>query len=586
MGTLCRLCACQSSSLESVYSIVKGQLLADLITAICPVKIDVNDELPKKICIECQEIIISANELRVISVSSDINFRKNDFFAPWKPVNETLLLKKEGDDHHPAVNEESPTEKIQPEHERALSKRYRPRRKASTSEHICVHCAKLFRNLSAYIKHVRNIHGLFHYRPFKCSLCGFSQWTKSRIEQHQKIHHRGMTETFQFSCDYCTAKTNHKIELEEHMIATHVENRMKVSLVSTPKYLLQTTKKTADNSLNITGEINQPYRQRRETSQSEYVCFYCMRPFASISAHIKHIRDLHGFFHYQPYMCSLCSFGQWTKIRIEKHQKIHHPRVKEFPRFRCDNCPITTRHKGELEEHIIAKHDKSRKHVSKLRPKYYYRKKRESVKCPSCNYFTPHPSNYRRHLQDAHGIKISLKHSGLFQAVQYDIESLLCDQCSVNFDSIRALRKHMREVHKYEPPKLSKKLVCHICSKVYTGNSVLLKHLKTHEADAYRCYACPKTFKFPENCRRHEMIHDPEHLSRYRCDQCSKSYAEMKSLNNHILTFHLKKQRERNHCCTFCDMKFFRGHNLRRHIMTHTGEVSVYLCNVDLKQST
>ena len=75
MDKICRLCAKRSSSLTSLFSFKNQRLIIDLIITICPIRIDRNDEFPKKICDECLEIIVSANELRSTSVKSDSDFR-------------------------------------------------------------------------------------------------------------------------------------------------------------------------------------------------------------------------------------------------------------------------------------------------------------------------------------------------------------------------------------------------------------------------------------------------------------------------------------------------------------------------------
>ena len=75
MDKICRLCAKRSSSLTSLFSFKNQRLIIDLIITICPIRIDRNDEFPKKICDECLEIIVSANELRSTSVKSDNDFR-------------------------------------------------------------------------------------------------------------------------------------------------------------------------------------------------------------------------------------------------------------------------------------------------------------------------------------------------------------------------------------------------------------------------------------------------------------------------------------------------------------------------------
>lgn len=451
MESICRLCAQQSSLLVPVFSLVNEHLLADLITVICPIRIDVSDRLPKQICEGCREIIVSANRMRLMSVESDANFRDGNLFLPWSSAAHDDSIGNAKDcESNDGIDIAPKAEKVEPNkfYKHVTNWQYRPKRKTIQSEHTCAHCAKPFSSLSAFIKHMRGIHGQFYYRPYKCSLCGFSQWTRSRIERHQDLHHsRSAIEYPQFCCDLCPKQAKHKAELELHMIELHTRNRIRASQSYTLKYPKET--------------------------------------------------------------------------------------------------------------------------------------KRVTVQCPYCAYYTVHPSNYRRHMKMIHNSTVWLKNSGLFQKVEDEEfrESLLCDQCSLSFDTSRALRKHMRQYH--ESHDEVNRFICHICSKAFRINSLLVKHEKTHAEDSYKCYACPSTFKFPENLRLHEQVHDPTHFSKFQCDRCPKSYAVMRSLKNHILTFHLKKEKLRNHACSYCGMKFHRNYNLQRHIMTHTGEVSIRLVRLD-----
>lgn len=81
MDSTCRLCAeffADSSSLTSVFSLKNGRLIVDMIIVLCPIKIDLNDSLPHRICKECLKTLIKAIELREKSVQSDANFRSNE----------------------------------------------------------------------------------------------------------------------------------------------------------------------------------------------------------------------------------------------------------------------------------------------------------------------------------------------------------------------------------------------------------------------------------------------------------------------------------------------------------------------------
>lgn len=95
METVCRLCSAQSPLLESIFSFRNGRLLSDLITIMCPIKIDINDSFPKKICKECLQVIIAANELREASVKSDLSFRTGTFVALPEASPRDLPIKQE-----------------------------------------------------------------------------------------------------------------------------------------------------------------------------------------------------------------------------------------------------------------------------------------------------------------------------------------------------------------------------------------------------------------------------------------------------------------------------------------------------------
>lgn len=79
MTEQCRLCGQMSNDLQSVFSFAEsGRLLADLIYIVCPIRVEVSDDLPKKICEVCKEIIVTSVELRELSVRSDLTFRKKN----------------------------------------------------------------------------------------------------------------------------------------------------------------------------------------------------------------------------------------------------------------------------------------------------------------------------------------------------------------------------------------------------------------------------------------------------------------------------------------------------------------------------
>lgn len=69
--TVCRLCRREADHLESLLGIREGLPLSVIIMIICPIKIELKDSLPKFVCGECLEVVLSAYKIREESLQSD-----------------------------------------------------------------------------------------------------------------------------------------------------------------------------------------------------------------------------------------------------------------------------------------------------------------------------------------------------------------------------------------------------------------------------------------------------------------------------------------------------------------------------------
>lgn len=90
MDQLCRLCSSQSPSLTPIFSIKNGRLLLDMITIVCPLKIEVSDKLPKSICSLCLRIVMDAVDLRERSILSDSSLRIRVYRPAEYPQDESI----------------------------------------------------------------------------------------------------------------------------------------------------------------------------------------------------------------------------------------------------------------------------------------------------------------------------------------------------------------------------------------------------------------------------------------------------------------------------------------------------------------
>jgi hypothetical protein len=90
----------KSAQLKSIFTVINERLLLDMITILCPVKIDTDDGLPKGICSSCLRIILDANRLRTKSVESDLKLRAEKFDIK---IPEKVVLIKEESEKSPNV---------------------------------------------------------------------------------------------------------------------------------------------------------------------------------------------------------------------------------------------------------------------------------------------------------------------------------------------------------------------------------------------------------------------------------------------------------------------------------------------------
>lgn len=84
----CRLCAASHSSFTPIFNVSPSNssvLIADMITAICPIKIEFSDRKSKTICDECSKTIQAAYSLRLKSVEVDRKMEQMKMPAPPPP---------------------------------------------------------------------------------------------------------------------------------------------------------------------------------------------------------------------------------------------------------------------------------------------------------------------------------------------------------------------------------------------------------------------------------------------------------------------------------------------------------------------
>lgn len=247
MESVCRLCMRQSTLLAPVFSFENGRLLLDLIALICPIKIDVNDNLPKNICEECKEIVISANILRETSVRSDIAFKLDNFTEPViekrifvKREAEINIINSEHDDDEASegiisldrtrrshCSEKGPTTakkfKTNSGHKglmldqtsaHSISINKHPNRSHNDGDFPASKLIKKFPKISKI-----NSNKSWSRPKFPCDICGEKFSFLSNMYRHKRNRHSSEP----FACGFCEHRFHTERQLKQHEQQTHEE---------------------------------------------------------------------------------------------------------------------------------------------------------------------------------------------------------------------------------------------------------------------------------------------------------------------------------------------------------------------------
>ncbi|XP_074028631.1 uncharacterized protein isoform X2 [Leptinotarsa decemlineata] len=147
-----------------------------------------------------------------------------------------------------------------------------------------------------------------------------------------------------------------------------------------------------------------------------------------------------------------------------------------------------------------------------------------------------------------------------------DERKFQCNTCGKAFRQMSTLSQH-RAIHSTERP-----YVCEICHKTFNRVSTLISHRKTHTGlKPHRCHLCSKAFHQKGNLRNHIFTHTNERP--YKCDICERGFNQMSNLMCHKLKAHQRTEKPK-YVCQICDRSFPKRMGLRHHEQFSHGMVN------------
>ncbi|KAL0851187.1 hypothetical protein ABMA28_007038 [Loxostege sticticalis] len=357
-------------------------------------------------------------------------------------------------------------------------------------------------------------------------------------------------------CDVCDLKIKSWSDLRLHYYKAHkskpavncvcgfVIRSKSVLYKHVSDHKLQSQKSsTADNDSKT--EEDAKYSSLKIYDFVTFNCTVCQKKCSSWYTLKSHSERLHKI---APVVQCVCGITLKSKSVLYKHIQDH----KNPNMLCCDKCPRITKTVEALNKHKM-------RHIPKSERKFI---------CGTCNKIFITKDALKSHERSHIPIEDrKIYHCGICElkfttrssaashkrVVHDKIKSYVCDLCGYACGTNGELRQH-RAIHSDDKP-----FVCKTCSKPFKTHSNLKTHMDTHEDTSYQCYVCNRVLNSRRTLRKHLLVH--EEKCRHVCSYCHKAFKRRQTLKVHLYTHTGDKPLT----CKWCDERFAYASTLRSH---------------------
>ncbi|XP_050303708.1 zinc finger protein OZF-like [Anthonomus grandis grandis] len=443
MDEYCRICLQNLVEVNKVHISNQISLAKSVVQAIADigaVEVLLDDPLPKYLCSNCYQQLLTLHDFRELIISSDKHLKQNLDVLTNKTVKtekSTLPILICNESNYFCL-------------ENAL-KELKPEEGSPQIIHLQGNNESEENDRSKEIPQQISLQIEFIYEKDRTDseiqgadiIVHRTQEMKTSIEKQKKPRKRKRHE---FKCDICQKVLyGCSNRLEQHIIMAHSDIK---------KFECETCGKKFKNRQQLNNH------NRVHTGEKPYECDVCKLKFTSLQNLFNHKKKHTD--KYKIYKCNSCDKSYPTPGELQNHQRVVHTGEKPFL---CEICSNSFGSARNLGLHIRSVHEKNEK-------------------CPKCGLMLSSVT-YKQHMQ---------KH----QDKEDGIKRYTCETCGKSFFSPDMLKRH-RLVHTGEKPHS-----CKICNKSFAQKYAVETHMKTHsDVRSFSCSLCAKTFKYKQHLQKH-----------------------------------------------------------------------------------
>ncbi|XP_055617594.1 zinc finger protein 583-like [Toxorhynchites rutilus septentrionalis] len=257
------------------------------------------------------------------------------------------------------------------------------------------------------------------------------------------------------------------------------------------------------------------------------ICETCGEQFEKAFQLYEHARSVHGKKRFQ---CTTCSKWFCRRSRLRDHE-LQHSGIRQFECTECDRKYATQQGlKAHMEcihidvkPHVCDKCGKGFAKPGKLRDHYGMHSESRNFLCGVCSKGFKTKAHLNLHM-NTHLPEDQKK----VRSRRCRQKTCVCPYCGKVSNSVGTHTMHIR-THTGE-----QRYECHICAKRFTSSGSHKKHLRVHSGEKpFSCEFCQKTFRQKHHVTTHiRGVHTNE--KPYECKFCPKAFATKGNLTLHL----------------------------------------------------